>query len=77
MVIVPEFGHSLGLVFSVSGGGCFVSGQRGPCLNFLFQASAEHLQQCAEFLPLRNRALGPLAVTVLRASSPVHSSSSF
>src|SRR5215472_145228 len=31
----------------------------------LCQASAEHLQQCAEFLPLRNRGLGPLAVTVL------------
>jgi hypothetical protein len=29
------------------------------------QASAEHFQQCAEFLPLRNGGLGPLAVTVL------------
>jgi hypothetical protein len=29
------------------------------------QASAEHFEQCAEFLPLRNRGLGPLAVTVL------------
>jgi hypothetical protein len=29
------------------------------------QASAEHFQQCAEFLPLRNRGLGALAVTVL------------
>jgi hypothetical protein len=29
------------------------------------QASAEHFQQCAEFLLLRNRGLGPLAVTVL------------
>src|SRR5262249_58197811 len=29
------------------------------------QASAEHFQQRAEFLPLRNRGLGPLAVTVL------------
>ena len=29
------------------------------------QASAEQFQQCAEFLPLRNRGLGPLAVTVL------------
>jgi IstB-like ATP binding protein len=27
----------------------------GPC-----QASAEHFQQCAEFLPLRNRGLGQL-----------------
>jgi hypothetical protein len=31
----------------------------------LRQASAEHLQQCGEFLPLRNRGLGSLAVTVL------------
>src|SRR5262245_53433597 len=30
-----------------------------------FQASAEHFQQCAEFALLRNRGLGPLAVTVL------------
>ena len=29
------------------------------------QASAEHFQQCAEFLPLRNRGLGPLVMTVL------------
>jgi hypothetical protein len=29
------------------------------------QASAEHLQQCAEFLPLRNRRFRPLAMTVL------------
>ena len=29
------------------------------------QASAKRFQQCAEFLPLRNRALSPLAVTVL------------
>jgi hypothetical protein len=29
------------------------------------QASADHFQQCAEFLPLRNRGLSPLAVTVL------------
>jgi hypothetical protein len=29
------------------------------------QTSAEHSQQCAEFLPLRNRGLGSLAVTVL------------
>ena len=27
------------------------------------QAGAEHFRQCAEFLPLRNRGLGPLAVT--------------
>jgi hypothetical protein len=31
----------------------------------LCQASAEQFQQRAEFLPLRNRGLGPLAVTVL------------
>jgi hypothetical protein len=29
------------------------------------QASAEHFQQCAEFPLLRNRGLGPLAMTVL------------
>jgi hypothetical protein len=29
------------------------------------QASAEHFEQCAEFPLLRNRGLGPLAVTVL------------
>src|SRR5215469_1950274 len=29
------------------------------------QTSAEHFQQCAEFVPLRNRGLGPLAVTIL------------
>jgi hypothetical protein len=29
------------------------------------QASAKHFQQCAEFLPLRNRGLGTLAVTIL------------
>jgi len=29
------------------------------------QASAEQFQQRAEFPPLRNRALGPLAVTIL------------
>jgi len=31
----------------------------------LCQASAEHFEQCAKFLPLRNRGLGPLAVTAL------------
>jgi hypothetical protein len=30
----------------------------------LGQTSAEHFQQCAEFLPLRNRGFGSLAVTV-------------
>jgi hypothetical protein len=29
------------------------------------QASAKHFQQCAEFLPLRNRGFGTLAVTIL------------
>ena len=38
---------------------------RGAAQDCLCQASAEHFQQCAEFLPLRNRGLGPLAVTVL------------
>jgi hypothetical protein len=33
-----------------------------------YQASAEHFQQCAKFLPLRNRGLGPLAVTVLTSA---------
>ena len=29
---------------------------------------AEHFQQCAEFLPLRNRGLGAFAVTVLTSA---------
>jgi hypothetical protein len=32
------------------------------------QTSAEHFQQCAEFLLLRNRGFGPLTVTVLPVS---------
>ena len=36
-----------------------------PDFTYSCQASAEHFQQCAEFLLLRNRGLGPLAVTVL------------
>jgi hypothetical protein len=32
---------------------------------YSYQPSTEHFQQCAEFLPLRNRGLGTLAVTVL------------
>jgi hypothetical protein len=38
-----------------------------PLLGFTCsaQASAEHLEQCAELLPLHNRGFGPLAVTVL------------
>jgi len=32
---------------------------------YLCQAGAEHFQQCAEFLLLRNRGLGALAVAVL------------
>ena len=49
-----------------------------PALHFMYscQASAEHFQQCAEFLPLGNRGLGPLAVTVLPIAlargPPVH-----
>ena len=39
--------------------------QATGAMDFLHQASAEHFQQSAEFPPLRNRALGPLAVTVL------------
>src|SRR5262249_62266426 len=40
---------------------------RGAVLNISTscQAVAEHFQQCAEFPLLRNRHLGPLAVTVL------------
>jgi hypothetical protein len=34
--------------------------RQGSC-----QASAEHFQQCAELPLLRNRGLGPLAVTAL------------
>ena len=34
------------------------------------QASPEHFQQCAKFLPLRNRGLGTLAVTFRAPSLP-------
>jgi hypothetical protein len=34
--------------------------RQGSC-----QASAKHFQQCAEFLPLRNRGFGTLTVTIL------------
>jgi hypothetical protein len=34
------------------------------------QASTEHFEQCAEFPLLRNRGLGPLAVTVLAIPLP-------
>ena len=34
-------------------------------MELLKSTSAEQFQQCAEFLPFRNRGLGPLAVTVL------------
>ena len=34
-------------------------------MELLTSTSAEQFQQCAEFLPFRNRALGPLTVTVL------------
>ena len=33
-------------------------------MELLTSTSAEQFQQCAEFLPFRNRALGPLTVTV-------------
>jgi hypothetical protein len=39
-----------------------------PSRRISCQASAEHFQQCAEFLLLRNRGLGPLAVAVLPIS---------
>ena len=38
---------------------------RGAAQDCLCQASAEHFEQCAKFLPLRNRGLGALAVTAL------------
>jgi hypothetical protein len=34
-------------------------------MELLTSTSAEQFRQCAEFLPLCNRGLGPLAVTVL------------
>jgi hypothetical protein len=34
-------------------------------MTILRQANAEHFQQCVEFPLLRNRGLGPVAVTVL------------
>src|SRR5262249_52371241 len=34
------------------------------------QASAEHFQQCPEFLPLRNRGLGPLAAWLANSGKP-------
>ena len=34
-------------------------------MELLTSTSAEHFQQSAEFMPLCNRAFGPLAVTVL------------
>jgi hypothetical protein len=34
-------------------------------MELLTSTSAEQFQQCAEFLPFRNRALGPPAATVL------------
>ena len=43
-------------------------GRACPGVTHLSQASAEHFQQCAEFPLLRNRGLGPLAVTVLSSS---------
>jgi len=40
-------------------------GRACPDVTHLSQASAEQFQQCAEFLLLRNRGLGPLAVFLL------------
>jgi hypothetical protein len=37
----------------------------GAHFTYSCQAIAEHFKRCAEFAPLRNRGLGPLAVTVL------------
>ena len=37
----------------------------GTRFTYSCQASTEHFEQCAEFLPLRNRGLRPLAMTVL------------
>jgi hypothetical protein len=51
-----------------SGSTAMLRGLRKPCpLDFMCscQAGPEHFQQCAEFLLLRNRGLGPLAVAVL------------
>src|SRR6516164_8679920 len=39
--------------------------RRHPDFTYSCQASAEHIEQSAEFALLRNRSLGPLAVTVL------------
>src|SRR5262245_9346491 len=36
-----------------------------PRTSCVFIPNAEHFQQCAEFLPFRNRGFGPRAVTVL------------
>jgi hypothetical protein len=38
---------------------------QAPNFTYSCQASAEHLEECAEFSLLRNRGLGPLAVAVL------------
>src|SRR5262249_40656004 len=38
---------------------------QAPDLTYSGQASAEHFEQSAEFALLRNRRLGPIAVTVL------------
>src|SRR5262249_35533290 len=38
---------------------------QAPDFTYSCQAGTEHFEQCTEFLPLRNRGLGPLAVTVL------------
>jgi len=38
---------------------------QAPDFTYSCQASAEHLEECAEFSLLRNRGLAPLAVAVL------------
>jgi hypothetical protein len=38
---------------------------QAPNFTYSCQASAEHLEECAEFSLRRNRGLGPLAVTEL------------
>src|SRR5262245_59460474 len=69
-------GETIQAVVITENGAIFLNrGFRAACLSmtpaqaldftYSCQASTEHFQQCAEFAPLRNRGLGPLAVTVL------------
>jgi hypothetical protein len=43
--------------------------QASGAMDSFTSAQRVHLQHCAEFLPFRSRALGPLTVTVLRHSA--------